>query len=137
MNYEPQRFRAPDGTEMVVLRAQDYERLIDLAEEGEDVALALETRARIEAGEGTVPGEVVHAMIVDGLSALAAWRKHRGLSQAALAKKADLSQVWVGRIEGGGGYGSRGTRRKLAAALDAPVWALEDEGDGEAPAPSA
>jgi len=129
MNYEPQRFRAPDGTEMVVLRAQDYERLVDLADEGEDVVEALKIRARIEAGEETVPGEVVHFMIVDGLSALAAWRKHRGLSQAALAKKAGLSQVWVGRIEGGGGYGSRETRRKLAAALDAPIWALEDEGE--------
>jgi DNA-binding XRE family transcriptional regulator len=134
MTYEPQRFRAPDGTEMVVLRAQDYERLIDLADEGEDVVEALKAKARIEAGEGTVPGEVVRAMIVDGLGALAAWRRHRGLSQAALAKKAGLSQVWVGRIESGGGYGSRGTRRKLAAALDAPVWALEDEGGGKATA---
>jgi len=43
-----------------------------------------------------------------------------GLAQA-LAKKAGLSQVWVGRIEAGGGYGSRETRRKLAAALETPV----------------
>jgi len=35
--------------------------------------------------------------------------------------------VWVGRIEAGGGYGSRETRRKLVAALEAPVWALEEE----------
>lgn len=62
------------------------------------------------------------------LSPLAAWRRHRELSQAALAEKAGLSQVWVGRIEAGGGYGSRETRRKLAAALSATVWALEDEG---------
>src|SRR3954468_351628 len=91
---------------------------------------AMRAVERIEAGEGTVPGEVVRSMIVDGLGALAAWRRHRGLSQAALAKKAGLSQVWVGRIEAGGGYGSRETSRKLAAALGAPVWALEDEDDG-------
>ena len=66
-------------------------------------------------------------MIEHGLSPLAAWRRHRGLSQVALAKKAGLSQVWVGRIEAGGGYGSQATRRKLAAALEAPVWALEGE----------
>jgi DNA-binding XRE family transcriptional regulator len=88
---------------------------------------AMMTIERIETGDGTVPGEVVRSMIVDGLCALAAWRRPRGLSQTALAKKAGLSQVLVGRIEGGGGYGSRETRRKLAAALDAPVWALEDE----------
>ena len=128
MNYQPQRFTAPDGTEMVVLKAADYERLHALAEEGEDVVEGLAALARIEAGEGTVPGEVVHSMIVDGMSPIAAWRKYRGLSQLALARLAGLSQVWVSRIEAGGGYGSRETRRKLAEALEAPVWALEDEG---------
>jgi len=127
MSYQPQRFTAPDGTEMVVLRAEDWERLRAFAEDEEDVRQATAIMTRIEAGEGTVPGEVVMAMIVDGLSPLAAWRRHRGLSQAALARKAGLSQVWVSRIEAGGGYGSQRTRRKLAAALDAPVWALEEE----------
>ncbi len=54
------------------------------------------------------------------------WHRHRGLSQAALAAKAGLSQVWISRIERGGGYGSRETRRKLAEALEAPVWGLEE-----------
>lgn len=127
MNYQPQRFTTPDGTEMVVLTATDYARLAALAEEEAELVDAREIAARIDAGEGTVPGEVVHLMIVDGMSPLAAWRRYRGLSQAALAKKAGLSQVWVGRIETGGGYGSRATRRKLAAALEAPVWALEEQ----------
>lgn len=127
MNYEPQHFTAPDGTEMVVLKTEDFERLRALAEDGEDVVDALAIKARIDAGEGTVPGEVVKAMIVDELHPIAAWRRHRGLSQAALARKAGLSQVWISRIERGGGYGSRETRRKLAEALEAPVWALEDE----------
>jgi DNA-binding XRE family transcriptional regulator len=129
MSYEPQRFTAPDGTEMVVLKAKDFERLRELAEDGEDLADALAIEARIKSGEGTIPGEVVKLIIVDGLTHLAAWRRYRGLSQAALARAAGLSQVWVGRIESGGGYGSRETRRKLAAALDAPLWALEDEGE--------
>jgi len=128
MTYQPQRFTAPDGTEMVAVRAEDWERLRAYAEDEEEVREATAIVGRIEAGEGTVPGEVVKLMIVDGLSPLGAWRRHRGLSPAALATKAGLSQVWVGRIEAGGGYGSRETRRKLAAALDAPVWALEDEG---------
>jgi DNA-binding XRE family transcriptional regulator len=111
---------------MVVLRAEDWERLRAFAEDEEDVREATATLARIEAGEGTMPGEVLNLILDEGLSPLAAWRRHRGLSQVALAKKAGLSQVWVGRIEAGGGYGSRETRRKLAAALEAPVWALED-----------
>ena len=127
MNYQPQRFSAPDGTEMVVLRASDFERLQALAEDGEDVVAALAAEARIAGGEGTVPGEVVKLMIDDGLSPLAAWRRHRGLSQAELASRAGLSQVWVSRIEAGGAHGSPATRRKLAKALDAPLWALEED----------
>ena len=92
-----------------------------------DAAVALAAEARMAAGEGSVPGDVVKAMIEDGLSPLAAWRKHRGWTQADLAKRSGLSQVWVGRIEAGGGYGSPTTRRKLAAALGAPLWALEDD----------
>lgn len=134
MTYQPQRFTAPDGTEMVVLKANDFERLRALAEDGEDVAAALAAEARIEAGEGTMPGEVLKR-ILDGASPLAAWRRHRGLSQAALARKAGLSQVWVGRIEGGGGYGSRETRRKLADALEAPLWSLEEQEEIGAVAP--
>jgi hypothetical protein len=65
-------------------------------------------------------------------------RKHsmkpaRGLAEASRAQPGGAGEEGgpqsslAGRIEGGGGYGSRETRRKLAAALDAPVWALEDE----------
>jgi len=129
MSYEPQRFTTPDGTEMVVLPAVDYERLRALAEDGEDLVEASAILARIDAGEGTMPGEVLNLILDEDLHPIAAWRRYRGLSQAALARKAGLSQVWISRLERGGGYGSRETRRKLAAALEAPVWALEEEGD--------
>lgn len=124
MGYEPQTFAAPDGTPMVILPAADYERLKRLAEEGEDVADASAALARIAGGEGTMPAPVL-AMILKGATPIAAWRRHRGFTQAELARRAGLSQVWVGRIEAGGGHGTPATRRKLAAALDAPAWALE------------
>ena len=126
MSDHPQRFVAPDGTEMVVLTTAEFEHLRSLAEDGEDAVAALAAEARIAAGEAAVPGEVVRLMITGGHSALAAWRKYRGLTQAQLAERAALSQVWIGRMENGGGYGSRATRAKLAAALDAPVAPLED-----------
>jgi DNA-binding XRE family transcriptional regulator len=130
MTYEPQTFSAPDGTEMVILPAAEYARLKLLAEDAEDLTTALAAEARIAAGEGTMPGEVLNMILDEGMSPVAAWRRYRGLSQAALARLAGLSQVWVGRIEAGGGYGSRATRRKLAEALNAPPWALEDEASG-------
>lgn len=128
MNYEPQHFTAPDGTEMVVLKASDFEHLRALAEDGEDVAAALAIEARIAAGERTIPGDVVRMIVVEDMHPIAAWRRHRGLSQAALARRAGLSPVWISRIERGAGHGSRETRRRLAEALGAPVWALEEEG---------
>lgn len=130
MNYHPQSFAAPDGTEMVILPAADYARLKRLAENGEDVADANAILARIAGGEGTMPGEVLALILDEGLHPIAAWRRHRGLSQAELARRAGLSQVWVSRIEAGGGHGTPKTRRKLAEALGAPVWGLETE-EGE------
>ena len=126
MTYQPQTFSAPDGTEMVILPAADFDRLKALAESVEDTLSARGVLARISAGEGTMPAEVLASILDDDLSPLAAWRRYRGMSQAALAKKTGLSQVWIGRIESGGGYGSQATRRKLAEALSAPLWALDD-----------
>ncbi len=126
MNYEPQTFSTPDGTEMVILPAADYARLKLLGEDAGDEVEADRILARVEAGEGTMPGEVLDLILDEGLHPVAAWRRHRGLSQSALARKAGLSQVWISRIERGGGYGSQRTRRKLADALEAPVWALDE-----------
>ena len=130
MKYEPQHFTGPDGTDMVVLTAEAYDRLRALADEGEDIADAGAIRTRINSGEGTIPSEVLELILDDGVHPIAAWRRHRGLSQAKLARRSGLSQVWIGRIEGGGGYGSRDTRRKLAEALDAPLWALDEDFEG-------
>ena len=127
MSHEPQSFAAPDGTAMVILTAAEYGRLRRLADEAEDVADGRAIAARIAGGDGTMPAEVLASILDDGLSPVAAWRRYRGLSQAELAGRAGLSQVWISRIEAGGGHGSPATRRKLAKALEAPVWALEGE----------
>lgn len=122
MNIAVQRFLTPEGTEMVVLPAKDFDRLASLAAEGEDLAGARATLARIDAGKGTMPGEALGAILDEGLHPIAAWRLYRGLSQAELIRRTGLSQVWLSRIENGGGTGSEATRRKVA---EAPAWALE------------
>src|SRR5690348_16759420 len=103
MSYQPQTFSAPDGTEMVILPAADYARLKALADGVDEERSARAALTRISAGEGTMPDEVLAAILDDGRSPLAAWRRYRGLTQAALAREAGLSQVWIGRIEAGGG----------------------------------
>lgn len=130
MKHEPQHFTAPDGTDMVVLTAEAYDQLRALAEEGEEIVDAHAIRMRVNNGEGTIPADVLKMILDERLHPIAAWRRYRGLSQAKLARSSGLSQVWIGRIESGGGYGSRDTRRKLAQALDAPLWALDEDFDG-------
>ncbi len=130
MGHEPQKFTAPDGTEMVVLPAADYARLKLLAEDGEDSLAARGQLDRLATGEGTMPAAVLDLILDEGLTAITAWRRYRGMTQVALAKAAGCSQVWLSRIEAGGGHGTPKMRRALAQALDAPLWALEDEAEG-------
>lgn len=127
MGYEPQKFVAPDGTEMVIMPAADFERLRLLAEEGEDVLLAREQLTRLAAGEGTMPGPVLNLILDGDLLPIAAWRKYRGLSQVELAKAAGCTQSALSQIESGARYGTPKLRKALAKALDAPLWTLDEE----------
>lgn len=106
--------------------AAEERRLAEVAEDEADLAEARAIMARIEAGEGTVPGEVVDLMICEEMSPLAAWRRYRGLSKAELARRSGLSVRTILRLDLGESYGLRDTRERLAKALDAPVWALEE-----------
>ncbi len=127
MGHEPQKFTAPDGTEMVVLPAADYARLKLLAQDSEDTLAARDQLDRLSNGEGTMPAPVLDLILDHGLTAIAAWRRYRGMTQVALAKAAGCSQVWLSRIEAGAGHGTPKMRKALAKALDAPLWSLDDE----------
>ena len=127
MGYEPQKYTAPDGTEMVVLPAADFERLRLLAEDGEDVLATREQLARLRAGEGAVPGPVVDRMLDEGLSPIAAWRKYRGMTQVELATAAGCTQAWLSQLESGARHGRPKFRKALAKALNAPLWSLDDD----------
>lgn len=125
MSYQPQHITAPDGTRLVVITAADYERLLDLSEDRRDAADAARISESVKT-EGTIPAEVLNAMLDRGLSPVQAWREYRGLTQAALAEKAGLTQPYIVKIESGKAYGRPASRKAIAAALDAPLWALED-----------
>ena len=126
MTYQPQRVASPDGTPLVLITLEEYEQLLELAGDAAELRAARATAARIAAGEATVPAEIAHAML-DGRHPVAAWRAYKGWSQAELARRAGLTQAAIARIEGAGAMSGRpATRRKLADALGAPLWSLED-----------
>lgn len=128
MTYQPQHIVAPDGTRLVVITEAEYSRLRELSEEARDVADAKAIADRIKT-EGTMPAAVLDAVLDRGITAVKAWREYRGLTQAELARRTGVSQPCIGKIENGAVYGRPATRKALAAALDAPVWALDDEFD--------
>jgi len=126
MEYKPQHFEAPDGTPLVVITADEYKRLLaTVDDDAADIAAA--DRAR--ADDTRFPAEVVDA-IIDGATPVAAWRQYRGLSQAALAGTAGMTQAGVSRLETkkdgrAPAVGRLETRRALAKALDVPLSALD------------
>lgn len=129
MTYHPQYITAPDGTPLVVITAAEFEQLKAAAEEARDIADATAIKARIDAGEPTIPHDVMKA-IVSGKNPITAWREHFGISQAELARRAGFQQPVLNRIERANeDVGRPETRKRIAEALGVPLWAISHDLD--------
>lgn len=94
-----------------------------MRDDADDLTAAIKGRASIDA-EGAIPGEVSLA-IRTGRNPVAAWREYRTMSQAKLADAVGCTQAAIARIEGATGSAGRiETRRRIAEALDAPLWSI-------------
>lgn len=112
-----QRITSPNGEEMVLMSVAEYERLIEAAEDLRDSEIADRSRRGIEAGGVEL---LTHAEVKEMLAAktaLAFWRKKRGLTQAALAEASGVSQAFLSEIEAGQKPGTAATLKKIADAL--------------------
>ena len=109
-------------TKMVTIPKSEYDQPTRALEEDfADIQTALTIEARITSGEEElVPASVVERLI-DGDPPLRVWREFRDLSQAALARAADVNRVQIVEIEVGRNSGSVHTLRKLADALGVAV----------------
>lgn len=65
---------------------------------------------------GTVPNEVVNLSFERGVSAMAAWREHIGLTQAEVAGRIGSTQAAYAQMERGKQH-RKATLEKVAAAL--------------------
>lgn len=108
---------APNGDRLVVMPENVFERLREAAEMAEDVAAYDEFKRRLAAGEEEfVPSEVVDR-ILSGENLVRVWREHRGMTVAALAEKAGITQPYLSQIETGKREGTLQTMKKIAGAL--------------------
>jgi mRNA interferase RelE/StbE len=99
---------------MVTIPRAEYDRLVADSEMLAD--LAAYDAARAEAGEG-MPLAVFYR-IVSGDNPVKVIREWRGLTQAELARRAELHRVQLHDIETGKSRGSVETLKAIAVALD-------------------
>ncbi len=110
-----------DAPEWVVLPYEDYVRMLAQVEELKDITDFDRITAAIDAGEETIPADVVYNWKENNTHPIKGWREYRGLTQAELAKAAGISTPYLAQIEGGTRKGSIATLQKVAQALRVSV----------------
>jgi len=105
--------------EYAVVPIEEYRRMVAALEDAADIAAIGCAWDEDAAGE-TVPGEVVNAML-DGATALRAWRLYRGLTLDALAARVGVSKGYLSQMERGRKPGTLGVFRRVADALDVSI----------------
>jgi DNA-binding XRE family transcriptional regulator len=86
------------------------------------VVVPYEQFRRLQGGftQGTVPNEVVNLSFERGVSAMAAWREHLGLTQAEVAVRIGITQAAYAQMERVK-QPRRATLEKVASALGLEV----------------
>jgi DNA-binding XRE family transcriptional regulator len=109
------------GHKIAMLSVEDYERLLELAEDRADILAADRAEERRRNGEEYVPGELVKRVLA-GESPLRVWREYRALTQGQLAAAVGLkTATHISDLEAGKRGGSGRLWRKLARALNVQV----------------
>ncbi len=84
----------PDGETLVTMTGEDYQDLVD----ARDAAIAM--RAVAAGALPTIEDKDVDAYLA-APTHLAFWRRHRGMTQAALAEAIGISQPYLAQLESG------------------------------------
>jgi len=114
---KPNIITTPSGDRMVLIPLEEYERLIEAAEDAADARDVDEIRRRLATGEEElIPAEVVDRMI-EGENKLRVWREYRGMSAKQLAGATALAAPYISQLETGKREGTIETFKKIATAL--------------------
>ena len=108
-----QTIKTSTGETLVVLPLTEYEALEDAA----DAARHAMVMAKLKRGESeSLTSKEVKALLA-APTPLAFWRRKRGFTQAALAKRALISQSYLASLEAGRRKGDPALIKRLAQAL--------------------
>jgi DNA-binding XRE family transcriptional regulator len=129
---KPVRTTTPGGEEIVILPAAEYDRLLDLAEDARDLAIAEKALSEFRSGKGESLDQAEMLELLDARTPLAFWRRRRGLTQSALAAAVGISQAYLAQIEKGKRVGDLHLYRRLSEALRLEMEDLAPPEDGAA-----
>ena len=105
--------------EYAVVPIETYRRLVECAEDAEDIQAFDRAMAEVAHGEDElVPEEVVHRLFSGEEHPVRVWREHRGLTQEDLARVAGVGKSYISQLEAGRKTGSLRLMRDLAQALE-------------------
>jgi DNA-binding XRE family transcriptional regulator len=107
----------PSGDRMAVMPLAEYERLVEAAENADDVRAYDRAKRKLARGaDELLPATMVNRVLA-GENKVRVWREYRGLAVKALAKAAKIAPAYLSQIEAGDREGSVATLRKIAASL--------------------
>lgn len=107
----------PGGERLAILPADEYERLVEAAEDAADLAAYDRAKHALASGEDELVAPEFAARLIAGEPPVRVWREARGLTRAALAAAAGLPEALLGEIEAGSREAGLATMRRIADSL--------------------
>ena len=124
MSEEVQIIERDGQPEYAVVPIETYRRLVERAEDAEDIQAFDRAMAEVARGEDEmVPQEVARRLLGGDEHPVRVWREYRGLTQEGLAQATGVGKSYISQLEAGKKTGSLRFLRTLAEALDV---AMED-----------
>lgn len=126
MSAQVQMIERDGKPEYAVVPIDIYRRLLEMAEDVEDVRAYDKAMQELESGEDELlPSEMVERLM-NGENPLRVWREYRGLTQETLAQAIGVGKSYISQIEAGKKPGSAKVLKALATALSLDVDDLLD-----------
>ncbi|PAU82447.1 transcriptional regulator [Halovibrio salipaludis] len=113
--------------EYAVIPYKEYQRLVEQAQEAQDLTDAEAAVRAIEAGEETIPEDVVERLLSGEEHPIKVWREYRGLTQEALGERAGVGKSYISQLEARSKDGSTRVIKALANALAVDIDDLLEE----------
>lgn len=122
MNAQVQIIERNGKPEYAVVPIDRYRRLLELAENAEDIRAADHAMREVESGEDeVVPVEIARLLLSSDVHPLRVWREFRNMTQENLADKAKVGKSYISQIEAGKKPGSVSVLTRIARVLNVDI----------------